>query len=768
LADVPADETTECDAIPEPPLVTAGDDCSEAVVVFSESVESGACVSEYTLIRTWTATDDCGNQSSQSQVITVVDTTAPMLSGVPADETVECDAIPEPPLVSASDNCSDPLVELNESEEPGPCADQYTLTRTWTATDACGNQASQSQIITVVDTTAPVLSGVPADDTAECDAVPDPPLVTASDNCSEPTVELSESVEPGASVGQYTLTRTWTATDACGNQSSQSQVIAVVDTTAPVLIDVPADETAECDAIPEPSPVTASDNCSDPVLKLTEYVEPGMCLGQSTITRTWTATDDCGNQSSQSQIITVIDTTAPVLSGVPADETVECDAIPEPSPVTATDNCSDPVVELSENIEPGTCLGQSTIIRTWTATDDCGNQSSQSQVITVIDTTPPVLSDGPADLVVECDSVPGPSTLTATDNCDPDVPVEFAEEKVYGDCAANYTLLRSWTATDDCGNSASVSQAVTVQDTTPPEIRLDPETTFVFICDEPATALIMATDNCSPVAAMSCNFTADFPERVILEQLEVGLFRLTMTGDVIVDIESSATDDCGNVSDAAFTLTAQCGSQACSAGYWRNNIDDWCPTGFNPVDNFCFAGPATLFVDAFGITDFSSPEIPPSFDPGLTLLQALNMPGGSFSQTLFQGSAALMNAAHPDVDFPVIPARIKRVMQDAFAGVISFDEARSTIDAHNAAEDECGCPFSGGLPTSYDCQGDTNLCPADLNGDGYIGLSDLSVLLGNYGLSNAALPEEGDLNGDEVVDITDLAELVGVYGRVCP
>ena len=73
------------------------------------------------------------------------------------------------------------------------CEDTYTLTRTWTATDNCGNTDIQSQVITVQDVTAPVLAGIPADVTVECDAVPAPATPTASDNCdSDVTIDFNE------------------------------------------------------------------------------------------------------------------------------------------------------------------------------------------------------------------------------------------------------------------------------------------------------------------------------------------------------------------------------------------------------------------------------------------------------------------------------------------------------------------------------------------------------------------------------------------------
>ena len=65
---------------------------------------AGGCEDEYTLTRTWTAEDNCGNTSSCSQVITVEDNTPPVIT-CPVDETVECDAIPAVGTATATDNC---------------------------------------------------------------------------------------------------------------------------------------------------------------------------------------------------------------------------------------------------------------------------------------------------------------------------------------------------------------------------------------------------------------------------------------------------------------------------------------------------------------------------------------------------------------------------------------------------------------------------------------------------------------------------------------
>lgn len=58
-------------------------------------------------------------------------------------------------------------------------------------------------------------------------------------------------------------------------------------------------------------------------------------------------------------------------------------------------------------------------------------------------------------------------------------------------------------------------------------------------------------------------------------------------------------------------------------------------------------------------------------------------------------------------------------------------------------------------------------CFGDLDGDGEIGLSDLAILLSNYGKPSGATYEEGDLDGDGDVDLADLAELLSVYGSTC-
>ncbi|MEM9819759.1 MAG: SdrD B-like domain-containing protein [Bacteroidota bacterium] len=545
LIDVPADKTVDCAAIPTAAEPTATDNCDAAVsIVFSEIQEAGACTHNYNLIRTWTATDACGNQSIQTQIITVEDNTAPILLGVPSDETVACDVIPSAATPTATDNCdADVNIEFNEIQSSAACADTYMLTRTWTATDACGNQDIQTQIITVEDNLDPILIGIPSDETVACDAIPAIATPMATDNCdSDVNIEFSEMQTSATCADAYILTRTWTATDACGNQMIGTQVITVEDNVSPVLIGVPTDETVACDAIPAIATPTATDNCdSDVNISFSEVQSNTVCSNAHTLTRTWTATDACGNTSQQTQVITVEDNTPPVLLNVPTDEVVECDAIPSAASPTATDNCTDNVdISFSEVQSDAICPNAYTLTRTWTATDACGNQAVQTQIITVEDTTAPILLGVPANVNAACNTIPSPASPMATDNCDTEVLIILSEVQEAGSCSNSYHLIRTWTATDACGNSSQQSQIISIEDTTTPTLLNVPADETVDCNAVPSPASPTATDDCGTVvdiAFSEVQIPGNCPHNY-------GLIR-TWT----------ATDACGNSSQESQTIT---------------------------------------------------------------------------------------------------------------------------------------------------------------------------------------------------------------------
>src|SRR5207244_1998517 len=125
-------------------------------------------------------------------------------------------------IPSVTDNCSTGLTaSFVDSPETGSGCN-FSITRIWTATDGCGNTATASQTINFTrDTQSPVItvtssSTVPCNPTSvQISAAFGTPSVT--DNCS---TGLTASFVDGAETGNgcnFSVTRTWTATDGCGN-----------------------------------------------------------------------------------------------------------------------------------------------------------------------------------------------------------------------------------------------------------------------------------------------------------------------------------------------------------------------------------------------------------------------------------------------------------------------------------------------------------------------------------------------------------------------
>ncbi len=330
----------------------------------------------------------------------------PVLVGVPANITVSCDSVPAPATVTATSACPGNInIGFNQTQIAANCPQNYVITRTWSATDQCGEQATATQLITVKDQRAPMiipilpeLGNYKDNDTIFSDC--DNPLllgvgdVRAMDNCDlNPTITF---VDTTAFKGSCSATNeylavlycAWFATDACGNKSSFTVYVVLVDKKAPALSGVPNDITVNCNAIPlPPANVKAFDNCDPiPSIAFGETKEVGDCPGNYVLNRKWTATDSCGNASFKIQKITVKDKVAPVITNVPADLTVDLDkgeSIPGPGTPTVTDNCnSNPKIAFTENRTDKNC--GYVLTRTWVVNDECGNISSASQAINVL------------------------------------------------------------------------------------------------------------------------------------------------------------------------------------------------------------------------------------------------------------------------------------------------------------------------------------------------------------------------------------------------
>ena len=316
-------------------MAVGSDNCGTVSVTYDDDVSSNdPCTGSSVITRTWTVTDDCGNAVDCVQTITVTDDTLPSIVCPPdaqlfADANCNADTSPgNTGMASGTDNCSAVAITFNDVvSSDDPCIGSEVITRTWTATDDCGNATNCVQVITVTDNTPPSIVCPPdvelfADANCNADTSPgNTGMATGSDNCSAVAITFSDVVSnDDPCIGSSVTTRTWTATDDCGNATNCVQVITVTDNTPPSIVCPPdVDLFADANCFADTSPgntgmATGSDNCGTLAITFSDVVSnDDPCVGSSVTTRTWTATDDCGNATNCVQVITVTDNTPPVF-----------------------------------------------------------------------------------------------------------------------------------------------------------------------------------------------------------------------------------------------------------------------------------------------------------------------------------------------------------------------------------------------------------------------------------------------------------------------
>ena len=241
--------------------------------------------------------------------VTVVVDVAPTASN-PAAINVECIAdVPTPDITVVTDEADDftpsPAVTfLSDVSNGSTCPE--VITRTYRVTDSCSNYTDVTQTITINDITPPVFAAPPANLTVQCSAdIPAMVNLGWTDNCDGSGSVAGTDVSDGNSCAEV-ITRTWTYTDACGNVSSVSQTITIDDTTPPTASNPQAQQSVTLPA-PDPSIVNdAADNCGTPVVAfVSDISDGGFC--PEIVTRTYSVTDDCANETLVTQLLTIGD-----------------------------------------------------------------------------------------------------------------------------------------------------------------------------------------------------------------------------------------------------------------------------------------------------------------------------------------------------------------------------------------------------------------------------------------------------------------------------
>jgi gliding motility-associated-like protein len=188
----------------------------------------------------------------------------------------------------------------------------------------------------------------------------------------------------GVPSGEHTLSVRRTGDASCGSGANFTLEHPTVDLTmrCPESVNVECGEPIDPESTGFPVMLTG---CGEAAFTYVDSELMGGCSASTgSFTRTFTGIDGMGNQATCVQTITVNDTTAPVFEGNIAEVLfVDCDETVDVVPPIFTDNCcNDVTLDFTEReVIDGTCTIVKKIVRTWVATDECGNESTFEQVI---------------------------------------------------------------------------------------------------------------------------------------------------------------------------------------------------------------------------------------------------------------------------------------------------------------------------------------------------------------------------------------------------
>jgi len=381
-----------------------------------------------------------------------------------------------------------------------------------------------------------------------------------------------------------------------------------------------------------------------------------------------------------------LDVTPPLLT-VPGDFTTECGAPINLEDATASDNSGS--VELIEILEElaGDCPGSYILIRTFTATDPSGNSTTGQQTITVIDATGPMWSSPPADATIGCsDPLEAESAMFAwAASSAGGAAFDACSGVSYGndfdaipllDCTETVTVTVGFYAEDECGNQTWTSATLTI---TPNNVAVDPCENVAGLDFGPCDAILGYTHlngYCTEISGCGTTIGPVDYSPAFYATLE------ECVGSCNDGCISQEYLDLGMMIDCSPEVTEVCGcdgntyQNSCVAQYYAGNIS-W-------TDGPC------VVIEVGGCTyPFAC-----NYNP----------------EAAFEDGSCLFPPEH----CPLPP--------DTPGGGCTYLEAINHDE--NAAWDDGSCTW----PPCNDN------CPEDVNGDGAVTVSDILLLLGQFGL----------------------------------
>ncbi len=621
-------------AIPQIDTLIAFDNCDLDTLLISSSIGQDSDVDvcghyTYDITQTWEAVDEAGNRTAQySRIVTVADTTAPAFD-FPATLLVETEPLATSCAATVAldllwgmvDDCAhdSTLLFSNQVWKIGSpntlyavgdgaasASGDYDLGQymiCFSAEDPCNNVGADTLFLTVLDGTSPLVAcqtqiNVALNNLGMAQIGVGQVLAGfPTDNCSDisflmGTAAVSPTDFTCANLAAP-VTVTLTVEDESGNENSCTTQVFTQDNTAPTIV-CPADVTFSCSVDPASiGAPTVSDACT--TSPLVTFSETTVSNGPNCFVRTriWTAADASGNSANCAQTITVEDFDAPVLSGVPTDTALVCGSTVPAASVTASDACAGAVgVTVSTQTLDFDCSAddydghplRSTVVRTWTATDACGNVATASQIVFFIDTIAPSLQNVPTEL----------NFYTLGNACAADVELDMDDYAITDDCSLTIvrngsfstpsapigSFLAPISAIDECGNESLGEILIHVLDTVTPQIICQNAITVTLSNNGYATieqndVLISSSDNCSIASIVLSTDT--------LTCADASLEWLFGPTQVVV----TATDANGNVAECVVFVDVEAPA---GLGVAIDNLTTTDPTFFGAADGTASIG----------------------------------------------------------------------------------------------------------------------------------------------------------------------------------
>ena len=290
----------------------------------------------------------------------------------------------------------------------------------------------------------------------------------------------------------------FTATDECGSTETNA-VLTIVDTEAPVMNLPAADLVVNCNGsgnlvelnnwLNNHGGAQASDACSNVIWTNNFTNLSNGCGLTGSTTVTFAAIDACGNNNITTATFTIRDIAAPIIN-VAANNLISTCGDPNQGiniqnwltnhgGANASDFCGSVIWTNNFSTLSDGCGATGNAIVTFTATDECGNSSTTNATINIIDTTVPRIDAIALDTTLQCGSSDQESVIQswlnnhggalASDACG-NVSWSHNYSNLSDGCASTGNALVTFTASDECGNSAIVSAMITIDDHVAPVI----------------------------------------------------------------------------------------------------------------------------------------------------------------------------------------------------------------------------------------------------------------------------------------------------------